>query len=75
MIAHDALPYPVSGSSDDDDAYNKFKIVDRFLETQRTPGVSTTDVVARILDNVDAYRQRNSVRRGGWSPEYKSTPK
>uniref|UniRef100_A0A914X869 choline-phosphate cytidylyltransferase n=1 Tax=Plectus sambesii TaxID=2011161 RepID=A0A914X869_9BILA len=59
LIAHDALPY---AKLDGDDCYQPFRDVDRFLETQRTKGVSTTDVVQRILTNIDAYRMRNQGR-------------
>jgi hypothetical protein len=45
-----------------DDCYAIFKQADRFVETRRTVGVSTTDVVARIIDNIDAFRRRNEMR-------------
>uniref|UniRef100_A0A914VT12 choline-phosphate cytidylyltransferase n=1 Tax=Plectus sambesii TaxID=2011161 RepID=A0A914VT12_9BILA len=64
LVAHDALPYE---KSDGGDAYQIFRDVDRFVETQRTEGVSTTDVVQRILSNIDTYRMRNVAR--GYSPE------
>uniref|UniRef100_A0A914W7E9 choline-phosphate cytidylyltransferase n=1 Tax=Plectus sambesii TaxID=2011161 RepID=A0A914W7E9_9BILA len=64
LVAHDALPYAISGGGD---AYQLFRDVDRFVETQRTKGVSTTDVVQRILSNIDSYRMRNLAR--GYSSE------
>ncbi|KAI6230759.1 Choline-phosphate cytidylyltransferase [Aphelenchoides fujianensis] len=46
------------------DCYAPFKKADRFLETQRTPEISTTDLIQRIVGNFDAYRQRQVARLG-----------
>lgn len=59
-VAHDGDPYP---SADGQDLYEVPKRLGRFIATQRTPGVSTTDIVQRVLDNTDLYRSRNEGRR------------
>ena len=59
-IAHDPEPYPYN---DIPDLYGKFKDAGRFLATQRTEGISTTDIIYRILRDYDVYLER-SVKKG-----------
>lgn len=55
-VAHDAEPYK---SGDSDDIYAGVKRQGKFIETQRAGGVSTSDIVARILKNRDDFKERN----------------
>ncbi|KAK0407757.1 hypothetical protein QR680_003573 [Steinernema hermaphroditum] len=57
FVAHDAIPYPISGEADD--MYQKFRDAGVFVETKRWEGVSTTDVLHRILTDVETYIVRN----------------
>ena len=59
-IAHDPEPYPFD---DIPDLYAPFKECGRFLPTKRTEGISTTDIIERILADYDMYIERN-VRKG-----------
>mmetsp|Transcript_4071 Transcript_4071/g.6943 ORF Transcript_4071/g.6943 Transcript_4071/m.6943 type:complete len:393 (-) Transcript_4071:541-1719(-) len=62
-VAHDALPYgDASGAGDGDDCYAWMKRSGRFQETQRTPGVSTSDIILRIVKNYNDYVFRNLAR-------------
>ncbi|VDM32437.1 unnamed protein product [Hydatigera taeniaeformis] len=59
FIAHDDIPYASDGSND---IYQPFKDAGMFLTTQRSEGISTTDVIARILKDYDVYLRRNISR-------------
>ncbi|CAG8741739.1 6374_t:CDS:2, partial [Cetraspora pellucida] len=62
-VAHDEIPY---SSDDTSDVYALVKEQGRFLPTQRTDGVSTSDLITRIVRDYDQYVRRNLER--GVSP-------
>lgn len=51
-VAHDALPYVSAGSGD---IYQHVKELGKFFETKRTEGVSTSDVIVRIIKNREIF--------------------
>lgn len=63
-VAHDDIPYK---SGDVDDVYSFVKKQGRFIPTRRTEGVSTSDLITRIVRDYDAYVRRNLER--GVSPK------
>ena len=59
FVAHDDLPY---NCGDTDDIYKTIKEMGKFVAIQRTPGVSTSDLIARIVKDYDMYIRRNLAR-------------
>lgn len=59
FVAHDDLPY---GAENQEDIYKWLKDTGRFVATERTEGISTTDVIARIIKDYDIYVRRNLAR-------------
>jgi len=62
FVAHDALPYVVStadSNMDMDDVYVSIKAKGMFMETQRTEGVSTSDLIVSIVKDYDLFIKQN----------------
>ncbi|KAJ8453259.1 hypothetical protein Cgig2_008143 [Carnegiea gigantea] len=60
-VAHDALPY-ADASGSGKDVYEYVKSIGKFIETKRTEGISTSDVIMRILKDYNEYVMRNLSR-------------
>ncbi|KAJ8509801.1 hypothetical protein OPV22_000235 [Ensete ventricosum] len=60
-VAHDALPY-ADASGAGDDVYEYVKSIGKFKETKRTDGISTSDIIMRILKDYNKYVTRNLAR-------------
>ncbi|SPQ97195.1 unnamed protein product (mitochondrion) [Plasmodiophora brassicae] len=60
-VAHDDLPYPdASGAADD--VYAFVKQQGMFVPTKRTEGISTSDLINRIVKDYDNFVRRNLAR-------------
>jgi choline-phosphate cytidylyltransferase len=72
-VCHDALPYAdTSGQACDGDVYSHLKRKGKFLETQRTDGISTSDIINRIIVHYDDYVLRQLQR--GYSAKEMNVP-
>lgn len=76
-VCHDALPYKnssVGGEGGDDavDIYAQLKKAGKFYETKRTDGISTSDLIIRIISKYDTFIRRNLER--GYSTEEMNVP-
>ncbi|GAV83846.1 CTP_transf_2 domain-containing protein [Cephalotus follicularis] len=60
-VAHDSLPY-ADASGAGKDVYEFVKSAGRFKETKRTEGISTSDLLMRILKDYNQYVMRNLDR-------------
>jgi len=69
-IAHDPIPYPMG---EIEDVYSELKVNKRFLPTQRTQGISTTDIMNRVIKNYDLYLLRN-IKKGATAEEINICP-
>ncbi|CAM9502171.1 unnamed protein product, partial [Discosporangium mesarthrocarpum] len=64
FVCHDALPYGASSgqSSSSGDIYAHLKEEGRFIETERTDGISTSDIITSIIQDYDVFVRRNMER-------------
>lgn len=60
FVCHDEMPY---GSAGSDDVYAPLKAQGKFIATQRTGGISTSDLITRIIRDYDEFVRRN-LKRG-----------
>ncbi|CAI9289228.1 unnamed protein product [Lactuca saligna] len=60
-VAHDSLPY-ADASGAGKDVYEFVKSIGRFKETKRTDGISTSDIIMRIVKDYNEYVMRNLDR-------------
>lgn len=60
-VAHDSLPY-ADASGAGKDVYEFVKAAGKFKETQRTDGISTSDLIMRMLKDYNQYVMRNLAR-------------
>ncbi|KAM0950820.1 putative choline-phosphate cytidylyltransferase [Dioscorea sansibarensis] len=60
-VAHDALPY-ADASGAGNDVYEFVKAIGKFKETKRTEGISTSDIIMRIVKDYNEYVMRNLAR-------------
>ncbi|KAL5211537.1 hypothetical protein ABZP36_022384 [Zizania latifolia] len=61
FVAHDSLPYS-DASGAGKDVYEFVKKLGKFKETQRTDGISTSDIIMRIVKDYNEYVMRNLAR-------------
>ena len=72
FVCHDALPYNNTSGDGDDDVYARLKKAGKFYETKRTDGISTSELIIRIISKYDTFIRRNLER--GYSPEEMNVP-
>ncbi|CAL9055593.1 choline-phosphate cytidylyltransferase 2-like isoform X1 [Musa acuminata AAA Group] len=60
-VAHDSLPY-ADASGAGNDVYEFVKAIGKFKETKRTEGISTSDLIMRIVKDYNQYVMRNLAR-------------
>lgn len=69
-VCHDDLPYI---DKDGNDIYKLLRERGMFIPTQRTEGVSTSDIICRVIRNYDLFVRRN-LERGYTAEELNISP-
>eukprot|EP01138_Halocafeteria_seosinensis_P003240 gb/GECG01003314.1/.p1 GENE.gb/GECG01003314.1/~~gb/GECG01003314.1/.p1 ORF type:complete len:404 (+),score=67.25 gb/GECG01003314.1/:1-1212(+) len=73
FVCHDDLPYgDATGQSSSGDVYAHLKSRGMFWPTQRTEGISTSDLIIRIIKQYDDFIRRNMTR--GYSGKEMNVP-
>lgn len=72
FVAHDAIPY-TDAASGSQDVYAAVKAKGMFMETRRTDGLSTSDIIVEIVRNYDEYVVRNLQR--GYTTQELNVPR
>jgi choline-phosphate cytidylyltransferase len=64
FVARENDPYITTNGDGEivEDAYIIPKKLNKFVEIYRTNGISTTDLISRVLNNYDLYNSRNIKR-------------
>jgi choline-phosphate cytidylyltransferase len=73
-ICHDDIPY-VMGADETGDVYYPSKKAGRFLATQRTEGVSTSDLIIRMIQKRDTLMQLSKHKETSGFLHYKQSLK
>ncbi|OMJ74349.1 hypothetical protein SteCoe_26738 [Stentor coeruleus] len=68
-ICHDNTPY-IMGADITGDVYYPSKQAGRFLATQRTEGVSTSDLIIRMLISSNEFVRENKAKSGSSYSRY-----
>jgi cytidyltransferase-like protein len=58
-LCHDGVPYP---SEETEDVYAVAKALNKFIPIKRTLEISTSDIISRILLDLDFYKKRQQKR-------------
>ena len=58
-LAHDVNSYPTGSPND---VHKYVKKCNKFMELQRTPDVSTSELISRVIKNHELYVDRNTKR-------------
>ena len=59
FVAHDDAPYPAAGH---EDVFKYVKEKGIFIPTARTDGISTSELITRIVKDYEVYLRRNLAR-------------
>jgi choline-phosphate cytidylyltransferase len=57
FVVHDEAPY--AGGEGQTDIYAEIKKLGKFIPSYRTEGISTSDIITRIICDRDQYIKRN----------------
>ena len=62
-VCHDDIPYKnIYGDNSDNDVYKYVKSINKFKSIERTDGISTTEIIIRIIRDFSKFVKRNQDR-------------